>query len=146
MNEKRFLIKSCSRIMRKTQAHLDIALKEYGLSSGSYPYLLELSDEEGINLERISRKLNVDKAMSTRTIHRLTEQGFLTKVPDAEDSRACRLYLTEKAKASIPGILEKIQIWIDTITDGLSEEEKDTAVRLLTKIADNTESKGMNQE
>ncbi len=143
MDEKKLLIKTCNRIVRKTQAHLDIVLKDYHLSSGSYPYLLELRDNEGINSEKLSKKLNVDKAMSTRTIRKLIQLGYLTKVPDELDSRAFRLYLTDEARECIPGIVKKISQWIDYITEDLNEEENRLVTHLLIKIADKTESKGM---
>lgn len=139
MAEKRFLIKNCNRIIRKTQAHLDIVLKEYSLSSGSYSYLLVLAEEEGINLDRISKKLGVDKAMSTRTIQKLLELGYLTKLPDETDYRAFRLYLTDKGRACIPEVKSKIERWIDTITEGLTVEEQKMADSLLEKIAENAE-------
>lgn len=143
MDQKRHLIKYCSRIMRRTYAHLDSELKDFGVSSGCYPYLLELDEEEGINLDRISRKLNVDKALSTRAIQKLSDQGYIEKVADQADSRAYLLYLTELGRAQVPGIREKISSWIDEITEGLSDEDKITVVRLLGKIVENTESKGL---
>ncbi|HHV32288.1 MarR family winged helix-turn-helix transcriptional regulator [Caproiciproducens sp. LBM24188] len=146
MDEKRYLIKYCGKIMRKTQTYLDIVLRKYQLSSGGYSYLFELEKQEGISLEQISRTLGVDKAMSTRTVQKLAELGFITKIPDQEDSRAFRLYLTEKAHACLPAVREEISNWIEQITDGLSENEKDMAVELLKKIAGNAERKGMNQK
>lgn len=145
MDEKRFLIKYCARIMRKTQAHMDMALKQYELSSGSYPFLLQLEQEEGISLEQISKKLNVDKSMSTRTVQKMEAQSYLSKIPDSGDSRAFRLYLTEKARECIPAIHAEIENWIDQITEGLSEDEKNMALELLKKIAENAVCKGMNQ-
>lgn len=139
MEEQRLLIKTCSRIMRKTQSHLDSALKPYGLTSGSYPYLLTLSGEEGINQDRISKKLGVDKAMSARTIQKLIHQGYLTKVPDETDSRAFRLYLTDRARSCLPEILREIEQWIGCITEGLTNAEKNTVVRLLMRIAENAD-------
>ncbi len=148
MSNNRLLIKTCTHIIRKTQAHFDCAFKKYGLSSGSYPYLLALSDEEGISLDKISKKLGVDKAMSTRTIQKLLAQGYLTKTPDMEDLRAFRLYLTDRARDCIPKVRGEIIRWIDVITDGLTEQEKDTVVRLLLQIeanADKIESKRMDE-
>lgn len=137
MDDTRYLIKVCNQIVRHTQAHMDFVLKKYGLSSGSYPYLLELKDDEGINLEGISKKIGVDKAMSTRTIQKLILGRYLQKIPDERDARASKLYLTEKAHAIIPDILAEIEKWIESVTNGLSAEEKSTAVNALFKISRN---------
>ena len=126
--------------MRRTQAHLDCTMKKLDLSSGTYPYLLALAEEEGVNLDQISKKLGVDKAMSTRTIQKLLAQGYLTKTPDAEDSRAYCLYLTKRAKETLPEIRRELDIWVDAITQGLTETEKETVVRLLISIEANADA------
>lgn len=142
MDDKRFLIRNCVRIVKKTQAHMDIVLKEYELSSGSYPYLLELRGDEGIHCESLSKKLGVDKAMSTRTIRKLVQLGYLTKTPDELDSRASKLYLTDKARSCIPEILTKLEQWIDFITEDLNEPDKNSVFELLAKIENKTYSEG----
>ena len=142
MDDKRFLIRNCVRIVKKTQAHMDIVLKEYELSSGSYPYLLELRGNEGIHCENLSKKLGVDKAMSTRTIRKLVQLGYLTKIPDELDSRASKLYLTEKARDCIPEILTRLEQWIDFITDDLSEPDKNSVFESLAKIENKTYGEG----
>lgn len=138
--EHSHLIKNCARIMRRTQIHMDAVLAPYDLSSGSYPYLLELSREDDINLEQISRRLAVDKAMSTRTIQRLEALDYLTKEPDPTDSRAFRLRLTSKARKSIPEIRYELDQWIARITEGLSETDKNTVEMLLIRIEKNTDT------
>lgn len=131
------LIKFNSKIFRYTQSYMDDALRKFQLSTGSYPFLLMLKENEGINQNKISRELNVDKAMSARTIKKLIELGYLNKIGDEYDSRAYKLYLTDKAKAIIPQVIEELGKWISFITEGLDEEEKIVLVKLLSKVLNN---------
>lgn len=132
-----YLIKLNSKIFRATQGYLDKILKKYGLSSGSYPYLLMLKDCEGINQNMISEKLGYDKAMSTRTITKLIKLGYLNRIRDENDSRAYNIYLTEKAKPVVEELLEKIHELIGLITSDLSEDEKNITISSLNRILTN---------
>ena len=85
-----------NKIYRNTQSYLDKILKKYDLSSGSYPYLMELEKNEGTSQIYISRKIGNDRAMSARTINRLIESDFIYRVQDEKDCRAYKLYLTPK--------------------------------------------------
>ncbi len=128
-----------NKIYRNTHIYLDKVLKKYDLGSGAYPYLFTLEKNEGISQNKISREIGLDKAMSARTITRLIEQGYVYKEEDERDSRAYRLYLTEKARKVIPEIHKEIEILIGLITETLTEEEKNITIRALSKVFDNTQ-------
>ncbi|QHQ61641.1 MarR family transcriptional regulator [Anaerocolumna sedimenticola] len=134
MNQGKLLTKRIAHISKYTQFHMDEVLKPYNLSSGTYPFLLALWQNEGINLEKISREIKVDKALSTRNIQKLIELGYLEKLSDQKDCRACRLFLTDKAKEVIPIIKDEIHLWISDITQDLSREEIDLLDTMLEKI------------
>ncbi|NKF07656.1 MarR family winged helix-turn-helix transcriptional regulator [Clostridium gasigenes] len=131
------LIKLNNKIFRTTQVYLDKVLKEYELSSGSYPYLLTLMENEGISQNKISKELGHDKAMSARTITKLIKLGYFNRKEDEDDSRAYKLYLTEKGKDVIPKVIDKVRKLIDIITRDLNEEEKITTMDSLDKILKN---------
>lgn len=101
-----------------------------------YPYLLILHENEGISQNKISKELNVDKAMSARTIKKLIELDYIKKVPDEEDSRAYRLYTTDKAEKVIPEIRREIDNWIKIISRD-SQNEFDAAVSFLSNAVIN---------
>ena len=132
-----YLIKLNNKIFRTTQVYLDKVLKEYELSSGSYTYLFMLKENEGISQNKISEELSCDKAMSARTITKLIKLGYINRKEDKEDSRAYKLYLTEKAKTIIPKVLEEIHKLVCLITEDLDEEEKFITIDSLNKILNN---------
>jgi len=132
-----YLIKLNNKIFRNTQGYLDKMLKEFELSSGSYPYLLMLYENEGINQNKISKELGYDKAMSARTITKLIKLGYLDRIKDETDSRANKLFLTLKAKVVIPKVLHKIHELVYLITEDLNEEEKNITIDSLKKVLSN---------
>jgi len=132
-----YLIKLNNKIFRSTQVHLDKELKDYELSSGSYPYLLILYENEGISQNEISKELDCDKAMSARTITKLIKLGYLYKEENKTDSRAYKLYLTDKAKDIVPKVIDKIHKLVGLITFDLNEEQKVITINSLDKVLSN---------
>ena len=132
-----YLIKLNNKIFRATQGYLDKVLKEYELSSGSYPYLLILGENEGISQNKISKELGYDKAMSARTITKLIKLGYIDREEDETDSRAYKLFLSEKAKVVIPKVIEEIHKLVHLITKNLNEEEKVITIDSLNKVLNN---------
>ncbi len=133
-NEPMNLMMLNSKIYRNTQSYLDKVLKQYDLSSGSFRYLFIMEQNEGLCQSRISELIGHDKAMSARTISRLTEVGYVVKIEDQLDSRAYKLYLTDKARLIIPKIREEIGKLIELITGDLTAEEKEITLSSLVKI------------
>lgn len=133
-NEPMNLMMLNSKIYRNTQSYLDKVLKQYDLSSGSFRYLFVMEKNEGLCQSRISELIGHDKAMSARTISRLTEVGYVVKIEDQLDSRAYKLYLTDKARLILPQIREEINKLIELITGDLTSEEKEITLSSLVKI------------
>jgi DNA-binding MarR family transcriptional regulator len=147
MEDKRSpLIKLINKLYRYTQSYTDDTLKRFNLSSGTYPYLLMLSKNEGISQNQISKKLNVDKAMSARAIKRLIDLGYIKKDVDEEDSRAYKLFLTDNAKAVIPEVIGEIDMWVGIISKDSGEEEKKIAVEFLSKALINAKRYRLSNE
>jgi DNA-binding MarR family transcriptional regulator len=141
MPEERIPIaKLTGSIYRSTQAYTNEVLGKFNLGSGTYPYLLTLYCKEGINQNQISKELDVDKAMSARAIKKLIDLEYIRKEADYEDSRAYKLFLTEKAKMIIPDIKMELKKWNDIITQNLSEQEKDNIIDLLSIVLRDTKN------
>lgn len=136
--ENRALIKFVNTISRITQSYTDEVMVKLNLTSGTYPFLLVLYRKEGINQNEISRELNVDKAMSARSIKKLIDLEYIEKKEDDKDSRAYKLYLTEKGRAIVPEIKKEIQQWIKIITKDFSKDEEALLEEMLSKVLSNS--------
>lgn len=137
IDENSALIKYVNTISRITQSYTDEAMVKLNLTSGTYPFLLVLYRKEGINQNEISRELNVDKAMSARSIKKLIDLQYIEKKEDEKDSRAYKLYLTEKGRAIVPEIKKEIQQWIKIITNDISKAEEELLEKLLSRVLSN---------
>lgn len=136
-NKIRPLLKLTNSIYRCTQAHIDKKLEKFNLTTGTYPYLLVLNRNEGISQNEISRELNVDKAMSARTVKKLIELGYIRKEENEEDIRAYKLYITDKAKSIIPEILEILDDFTNILVQGNDRETIEASLNFLESVLEN---------
>lgn len=130
----KYLLKLNSVIFRRSQIYLDKVLKEFELSSGSYPYLFVLKDNEGISQSKISEELGCDKAMTARTITKLIDLGYIDRQKDESNYKSNKIYLTNKARIVIVQLIDKINELIFLMTADLSEQEKLNTMDSLNKI------------
>lgn len=133
-NQATSLTKLTNNIYRCTQVYVDKKLEKYQLSIGTYPYLLALSKAPGISQNEISRELNVDKAMSARTIKKLIELGYIRKEENKQDIRAYRLFITESAEKILPDIIMILDEWIEILLEGNSQEQKEKGIVFLEGV------------
>lgn len=136
-NKIRPLLKLTNSIYRCTQAHIDKKLEKFNLTTGTYPYLLVLNRNEGISQNEISKELNVDKAMSARTVKKLIELGYIRKEENEEDIRAYKLYITDKAKSIIPEIIEILDDFTSILVQGNDRETIETSLDFLESVLEN---------
>lgn len=108
----------------------------YGLSPGHHAFLMVLFHKDGSRLEELVRALRVDKAVSTRMVRGLIEEGFAYR---ERDNRAYHVFLTEKGRALYPRIAEMAETLTEVYLDGFSDEEWILLVQMLDRMVKNVE-------
>jgi DNA-binding MarR family transcriptional regulator len=131
------LIRLINYLYRNLQTRLDAILAPFELSSGTYPILLSLSHHEGVSQNQVCRELHIDKALAARAVQKLIALGYLKKQADAEDCRACRLFLTAKAKTALPEILRELESLNNLLVAGMDDAQQEAVLGSLTQILDN---------
>lgn len=114
--------------------HCDEALEPFGLTNGSYLYLIYVNYHPGCSLVDLREELKADKALVTRMVNRLCEIGYISKDKRSDDGRSCCLNLTEEGKKVVSYVRELPLSWSQQILGVLEEEEKNTFVSLLEKV------------
>lgn len=119
------------------RSYFEKELAPYNLGSGAMPVLKALLHHDGINQQELSEHLHVDKATTTRAIIKLIKIGYVRRERDPQDLRAYRLFVTPKAREIAPEIRRVLQAWTAILTEGLTDEEKETALTLLRHMRNN---------
>ena len=135
--KNRSLVRHLSIVLRRGQMYLDRELKRFAVRSGQIPILRLLEIRDGINQESIRKYLHMDKGTIAKTIKPLITKGYITRKTNPEDKRAYQIFLTRKGREIMPDVKNAITIWTDALTAGFSEEEKETAYVLLSRMSEN---------
>lgn len=124
-------------LYHQARGYFDREFAPYNLGSGTFPVLKVLLHHDGINQQELSAKLHVDKATTTRAITKLVKLGYVRRERDPHDLRAYRLFVTQKARDIAPKIREVLQSWTTILAEGLTDQEKETALSLLHHMRNN---------
>lgn len=124
-------------ITRHRQYYVGKKLEKFDLKRAEYRLLIEIYIQEGCCQEYIANNLGIDKFDASKGIKSLIQKGYVDKKVDEKDRRKSRLYPTEKALAIKEEFTELLVSSAELLTEGLTEEEKDFALKVFIKMAEN---------
>ncbi|MBS9338193.1 winged helix-turn-helix transcriptional regulator [Fructobacillus sp. M2-14] len=131
-NELNYLMRN---IQINEQRLYSESTKEYPLSTSQARTLGYIENNPGVNQKDLSDHFNIRGASTSVIIKKLVEGGYVKKEASrGSQDRSNKLYITDEGLTlshELRGLLSNIE---DTILDGLTEEEIDALIRLLTKI------------
>jgi DNA-binding MarR family transcriptional regulator len=94
-----------NRLARSFQRALERRIAPLGVAHGSFKVLMILAEEEGLGQTEIARRLGIEQPTVANTLRRMIRDGLATMHADPDDGRRVSVYLTEKARALLPGLL-----------------------------------------
>jgi DNA-binding MarR family transcriptional regulator len=137
--------KSLSVILRHGQMYLDRELKPINIRAAQIAILGFLGIKDGVSQERIRRYLHLDKGTIAKSIRPLIKEGYINRVVNPEDRRAYQVFLTQNGRDIIPDLKNAVMTWTDILTADFTEEEKEMAHNLLSRMSDNAHEYLKNQ-
>lgn len=120
------------------QTHMNERAKEYGLTSGLFFFILELSEKNGLTMQELSQAVGVDNGFTTRMVKKLEDLGYVYKKPNPTDSRSSNVFLTDKGRDISQVINEIFMDWKQIVTKDVTEEEILVVNRVFNKFYENT--------
>ncbi len=112
-----------SALYREFQIYINNEMKELGICSSEYIYLVTLGEKEGVNMKTLSDELMIDRAETSRIMKKLEQKGLVVREPCVSDKRAVIVRLTDRGRELQPLILEKLDVWTDLLSYGMCEKE-----------------------
>ena len=134
------LPKDISVLYRKMCVVLNIQFEHINLSTSKAMFLICLNQWEALTQADLCRKLDLDRGAVAKMISKLEKDGFVTKHTNPSDVRSYIVCLTDKAKELIPQIESIHEAWVGTLTDNLTEIERDAFIQLLHKATERAAS------
>jgi DNA-binding MarR family transcriptional regulator len=123
-----------NRAARSMAHQLAQELRPSGIGIGQWAVLLFLWARDGMSQAELSRVVAIEPPTMVRTIDRMARDGLVTRVPDPDDGRLTRIFLTERGRSLRDELIPKA-IAVNTATLGhLTPAEGRTLRRLLGKL------------
>lgn len=98
--------------------------------------LKNLSQNDNCKMSELSGALRVTLANMTSMADRMERDGYLRRVPDSEDRRIVRIRMTPKGKNIVKKMKEKRRKGLISILGKITDEEKESLLKIMTKIAE----------
>ena len=96
--------------------------------------MIELSKKDGRTQLDLANTTHLKPPTISVALQKLEREGYVSRRPDDYDLRATRVFLTDKGKALDSQIRHRISEEEDLVISTLTDEEKETLVKLLNKI------------
>ena len=133
-HEERSLGKQISHISRNIRWMIQRDLETIGVGSGQHFFLHLIQRYPGITQNEVSRITDIDKATAAKGLAKLEQRGYLRRIPDQDDRRIRRLYLSEAGEAVMPQIEATLRRVTEVCSTDLSSEELEELFGLLDKV------------
>jgi len=115
-------------------------IRSMRLTPSQFDVIATLGDTDGMICSELSAHTLVTKGTLTGVLDRLVKKGLIRRIPVAADKRQTKIQLTPKGQALFEKVFaEHIAFTRPFFERALSQEEVETACRLLTRIRDSFE-------
>ncbi len=133
------LVHDVSRLLRR---RIDHQAQAIGLTSAQWRVLAavaraEMNGEDPLHQATLAEMMDMEPITLSRQIDRMEAAGLIERRPAPVDRRVKRLYLTEAAGPLVDKFRKVAISCYDNVLNGISEEEIELVVGVLTRIRAN---------
>lgn len=125
-----YLVNHLARIFA---AALQARIKPMGLSTGVFPVMLHLWQQDGVTQRDLVARVGVEQATMANTLARMERDGLILRRPDPDDGRQRRIWLTERGRGLHADATTAAATENAAVLSGLSTAERDQLIQLLRK-------------
>jgi DNA-binding MarR family transcriptional regulator len=118
---------------------ISIELQPFEISSGQWSVLRVLWETEGLSQVELAENMRVEKASLTGMLDVMERRGLISRTRNTEDRRKVNIHLTPRARALKDKLLPYRAKINRKATRGMTPEEVETLLRLLTQVIRNLE-------
>ncbi len=114
--------------------------KRLGLTGSKWKIILALNLSDDLSQKELAEKIYVDGSTLVPIIDRMERDGLVERRQDQNDRRNNRIFLTKKSESVVNSIIEIILELRKIIYKGLSQEELESAKKILKKIIESADT------
>ncbi len=96
--------------------------------------LLQIHQRGHCTMSEIGKLMKVSPSVASKIADPLVQQGHVKRSNDETDRRVVYLTLTDKGRAEVDLLFQRISFGVDALLDVISDEEKEVLIKILEKI------------
>lgn len=123
-----------NHMARLFERGLAARIRPLGLTTGTFPALLELWENDGLTQKQLVERLDIEQATMANTLSRMERDGLIRREKDPGDGRVQRIRLTERARALRDPAIAAATAENEDALRALSDEESAEFISLMQKI------------
>jgi DNA-binding MarR family transcriptional regulator len=129
-------------VSRAVKVHLESRLLAHDVHAGQQFILESLWREDGLTPGELAQHIGVETPTVTRAAQRMEVTGLVRRIPDQEDARLVRVYLTERGRELQRLLPALLRAATEEALAGLAQEEREELLRLLKLVQKNLGEQG----
>lgn len=126
-----YLVNHVGRIFARG---LTAQIRPLGLTTGTFPALLELWETDGLTQKQLVERLDIEQATMANTLARMERDGLITRRRSAGDRRAQHVFLTQRARDLRAPAIEAATGVNAAVLANLNDSERRQFIELMRKI------------
>lgn len=123
-----------NRVARKIHYQLNDLFKGWGITVDQWIALRFIAEDGPLCQKSLAEKLEKNPNTIKAMVDQLSKRELIHREPDENDKRLMVLTLSDKGRSLISEIEPKEEEINTCVTNGLTEEEERTVIRLLRKL------------
>lgn len=127
-----------SMIHRTRMMFLNDKMGNMDITAGQFPFIVVLSNEEGITQDELAAHVHIDKGTVARALRKLEDKEYLFRKVDSLNRRRYLIYLTEKGRNAVPILINIEKEWENSMCSKFSEVEYNNLFHILKVLAINS--------
>ncbi|WP_419023258.1 MarR family winged helix-turn-helix transcriptional regulator [Emergencia sp.] len=130
-------LKMISQIYRRTQIYMNERMKDMELSGALAPFVMITYENGKMVQNKFCELMDMSKGTVAKTMNKLEEHGYVTRCGNVEDGRSIDVYPTDRAEEVYPYLVQAGEDWVEIMTEGMTEIERNIFLELLKKVSGN---------
>ncbi len=126
-----YLVNHAARLFAR---HLDAGLAPLNLSTGPFPLLLHLWQQDGLTQKDLVERLGYEQPTVAATLSRMERDGLVARRPDPRDGRAQRIWLTDLGRGLRGDAEHQAEMVNVRALAGLSPQETEQFIAMMRRV------------
>ncbi len=134
---QRFAPYLMNRIMGRYNAGMQADLAALGLSTSKARALAVLATRSGLMVNELAVYCVIEQSTMSRTLAAMIDEGLVRREEDGQDSRARRIYLTDKGRELFDEVWPAMRAAADAMLSGIEADERERFLSTLQRVLEN---------